>query len=563
MQEVITVSWQNYVKLAKQKIENSDVLSGITLLFTALKYIPSEQSYKIYQLLAQAYRQIEEYDSSNGFWYKYLAEAPKNLYSKAYDGLGDNYLASDDLFNSAYYYNLSCNDGKKQDESLSEDVLEKFFYKLKSPKEYYLAYPFNKADFSVLEHNAKNAFSSGDFNLALDIYLKIPPEKLSDYAIENVTLSCYALNKVDVAIDVCRKILKANTNNFSAICNLSSLYNSQDNQDKANYYYELAKSLFNDSVDQSFTIYDCAIEQKDGSLIRRCYKNITKEFPNETAIIFPYAIMLSNCGEYQEAYKQISYLRKLFPSDIEYKFFADYLNKLCATGQDDKGFLPFDYKKELPEKQILEYVKRIEDVYAQSILVGNVVLKKQDLNVFVWSILHGDPLFYKHSIFLLAFSGKPWAYKVLTDLLIDVKTIASAKSQIIYSLIVNGYNKDFFVVANKFFIKLKYVKIPFEDKPNGEIFLAGYASAVSKMVFWNINNTSKLCISANKVYKALKDRVNELKIIQQEVAVLSLSLCKFNKALNINNLCDFFGADIQRVTELFNIIEGAKNDKNS
>ena len=68
----------------------------------------------------------------------------------------------------------------------------------------------------------------------------------------------------------------------------------------------------------------------------------------------------------------------------------------------------------------------------------------------------------------------------------NIDVAPSVKRAIITMLILKGYRQKFNVIANDFFVTVKPRKLVCENKLDGDLFVAAYATCLSRMAFWNI-----------------------------------------------------------------------------
>ena len=558
--KIARVGAERYIDTAKNKMEKSDYLGALGFLYTALGI---ERSFVCYKLLAESYNALFEYETSNKFWYLYLDSCPKNQVATAYEGLSANFVAQNDLLHAGYYFNLLlAEDGTKLQSELGVEFAESYVQATDPKSQFYLAYPSEKANYKRLEDKAKSAYLTGDFQTAVATYKMIPPERLSNDAIENLSMCCYVMQDLQTAIDICRDIVKVKPNNLTALSNLCSIYNLKREREKAVYYYQLAKQNYTGSEEDNYKIVDCAIEQADDAFVVEILQKLTVDNPNQSSLLFPYGIALSNLGFFERAERCFSRICKLFPYDETYAFYAKYVQKINLTGKDEQQLLPFKYKKEIPPKLATEYKARIKELFSDLNKI-NTNKRNENLKVLKWGLTQESHVICNDSILALSSCGLPQARKILLDTLMDVEVSAEVKEKIVFSLILSGYRGKIHVVAGRFYVKLKGAKLPFDDKPNGTLFVQGYAFALSKLMFWNIDNVNRLVISANKVYNALNFDAEQMQLDQREVAAVIISVSDIQKITQHINVSAMLGVDADKIKNLIKLVKGDNNDKNN
>ena len=106
-------------------------------------------------------------------------------------------------------------------------------------KNYYLAYPYEKADFNHLLLKAEDALRVNEFNKCIEM-LSVIPETSKDYpnALITKSIAKYFLGDLEGAtVDIEKSI--SLDKKAVAICNAISMFHSTQNEEKVEYYLNL------------------------------------------------------------------------------------------------------------------------------------------------------------------------------------------------------------------------------------------------------------------------------------------------------------------------------------
>ncbi|MBR5900251.1 MAG: hypothetical protein IKZ38_02515, partial [Clostridia bacterium] len=405
---------------------------------------------------------------------------------------------------------------------------------------------------------ARKATITNDLNTAIKIYQSIPFDKISDKAIDDLTLTCSITKKLDVALEVCKNVIKVRPNDLTALCNICFIYNVKKDREKEAFYYGLAKSAFTESEDDCYAILDCAIEMRDNEFVILCVERVLKNKPDRAHLYYPYAIALANVGEYEKSYKYFNKLCKLFPYEDVYRYQANYILNVIREGYDKEGLLPFGYKQRLPKPIEEGYRQRVKELFDDLNKVNAPTKKAENQKILKWALYQEGIITTNNAVLILCTTSAKWAKQMLFEALTDYDLSGEVKEKIIYSLILSGYRGEFKVVAGGLYMAVKGGRIPFEDKPNGLLFVQGYAYALSKAVFFNVNDSKKLIKSANKVYEALYLDAKEINLEQREIAGLILRFANIKSVSNVAG--DVFDLDKERYGRLSALVLGEKDD---
>jgi tetratricopeptide (TPR) repeat protein len=120
------------------------------------------------------------------------------------------------------------------------DALSDFLQEITDVRSnYYIAYPYEKADFSNLLDECEEHFRSGDYELAVEKLSVIP--KTSKYyseALLQIALCKYFLDEEDDCVKTFDKLIKLYPTNVYALCNAISINNKIGNKTKVKNYRE-------------------------------------------------------------------------------------------------------------------------------------------------------------------------------------------------------------------------------------------------------------------------------------------------------------------------------------
>ncbi|MBP5466789.1 MAG: tetratricopeptide repeat protein, partial [Clostridia bacterium] len=239
-----------YKRLADDKADGGDLLGALGLYLTVLK--TDANDYRAIADVADCYTDMGLLELSNRYWFKYLTVCPKDKQGVAYEELAINFFYLDNLWASGYYFHLKMErDGFIAEEGLDEEII-KFFSSPEIRKDgYFIAYPYNLADYSGVAKSAKRALSAGEISAAVRQFGRIPAECRTSEISGDYATSLFLDNRDEEVIDVCKDSLSRHGENVNAYCNLSSLYSARGDKDKAQYYYERALAVRTDDKSEN------------------------------------------------------------------------------------------------------------------------------------------------------------------------------------------------------------------------------------------------------------------------------------------------------------------------
>ena len=303
MTKIIKAEYNNATleKLYNKYLNNGALDSALNILDKV--YDLNGESTEIYSSYANIYYKMGLYERAINYWYKFLSVAEDKELAKGYNGLGACYYKIDNKQLAGYYFNEQIN---TKDKSIYEynDVGADFFDELYDDKNnYYLAYPFDKADFTKTVNRSSDLIKIGEYDKALDVLSIIPKESrfYSDALIQSAL--CYYFNDDKEKSLLCiNEALKNNPTDLIALCNAISLYSDAGDKKSVKKLVEkLTKLPEGKDFDNLYKIFMVYCEVGEYLLAESVAKQILKKEPFNLNVLFLYGITEYNLGKYDVA----------------------------------------------------------------------------------------------------------------------------------------------------------------------------------------------------------------------------------------------------------------------
>lgn len=552
---------ERYRKLARQMLEQDKLYQALGFLFSALKIGETEE---LFADIANVYSEMGLLELSNKYWFYYLDRCPKEKASIAYEEIAINYFYMDNLLASGYYFHKKVStDGFISKENLDQEIID-FYSEVANPRNsYYVAYPFNRADFSKKIKEAKRNMALTDFRSAEKIFSAIPSQCLNEDACGDYALSLFLQKKDDKAIAVCKDSLEKHGKNLTAFCSLSTIYKAQGDSDKAEYYYKEALNCRTGDRLEDYKLAPVALENGDTKVACECLKTVIEDRPYDVDMKFFYALAQMNSGNYQQALKIFSEAYRTNPEDLVVKYFLEQAKALSQGDTSFEKYLPLKYHKELPKHTNAYYKRRIRDL-TEGVENGRKKFNTEEyLNLIKWGLEQDDLTLAQKCIYLAVNFGV-LGKEVLLKQLLSYLASERVKRAIVFWLIAIGHKQKFSIVANTIFVSVKPAKLVFEkDQENASLLISAYALAVSKLVFMGYQETHKIAFAANRIYGKVKRHINDIAPTVEVASALIVYLLNRPEFSDVKNLCAMFGIsqeDFQNTLYLYENFKGEKND---
>lgn len=527
-----------YKRLADEKADGGDLLGALGLYYTVYRW--NDKDFDAIADIADCYADMGLLELSNRFWFLYLIHAPLDKQSVAYEELAINFFYMDNLWASGYYFHLKMErDGFIAEEGLDEEIIKFFSSSAVKREEYYLAYPFDKADYSYIAKNAKRAFGAGDIRRAVKLYGKIPAECRTEEISGDYAAALFLEKDDEKMIEVCKDSLNRHGDNVNAYCNLSSLYQSKGDSDKAEYYYNLALASEKGEKSEFYKIATCAIERGDHLTAKRCMEVILDERPYDDVMNFFYALALSNLGEIEKGLKAMEKSLRLNPDDVFYRHYYSILKDVARKKKSADDYLPFVYAKALPRAEETAG-KRIINKMVSGKLQIPFAEAAETLEAALYS---DDRKTAKSAAFLLGTANSPKAKEIIYSALIDNEVDDEVKNSLVYLLVAGGEKDRINAVLGNYFASVKPKKVVFEKKDDGALYMSAYALVITKSLAFGVCDSAKIAFNMNTLYTDYAELIRFNGFGAETIAALCYLLCGFGTQDNVKNVCAAFGVD--------------------
>ena len=544
-----------YKRLADGKADGGDLLGALGLYLTVLK--TDGNNYKAIADVADCYTDMGLLELSNRYWFKYLTVCPKDKQGVAYEELGINFFYLDNLWASGYYFHLKMEkDGFIAEEGLDEEII-KFFSSPEVRKEgYFIAYPYNVADYSGVVKNAKRALSAGDAAMAARQFKRIPAECRTMDISGDYATSLFLIGRDEEVIDVCKDSLSRHGENVNAYCNLSSLYSARGDKDKAQYYYDQALKARTSDKSENYKIATCAIERGDHKTANACIAEILKERPYDDMMNFFYAVSFMNLGDYKSGVNAMTTALKISPEDAFYAYFFPLFKEIEKDNSKADLILPLPYAKALPVAEAKAAKREIAKY-----LTGKKSYAADDKTreTLKLSLYAEDVKTAKGAAFILCSAGAGKDRELLFSALLDMDISDEVKSSIVYLLVANGEKRRIDAVIGNYLASMKPRKTVFENKKDGEIYTSAYALAIAKSVAWGIDDTAKIAFNMNTLYTDYAELIRFNGFGAETIAAIAYLMCEFDRFRKVKDVCAAFGVDKTKIAEVEEFLEYIKN----
>ncbi len=546
MTKIIKAEYNNATleKLYNKYLNNGALDSALNILDKV--YDLNGESTEIYSSYANIYYKMGLYERAINYWYKYLSVAEDKELAKGYNGLGACHYKIDNKQLAGYYFNEQIN---TKDKSIYEynDVGADFFDELYDDKNnYYLAYPFDKADFTKTVNRSSELIKIGEYDKALDVLSIIPKESrfYSDALIQSAL--CYYFNDDKEKSLLCiNEALKNNPTDLIALCNAISLYSDAGDKKSVKKLVEkLTKLPEGKDFDNLYKIFMVYCEVGEYLLAESVAKQILKKEPFNLNVLFLYGITEYNLGKYDVA--ESVFLRcYLIVKSYVFKHYYKLSSKAKISKSKTRKKLVYTFDLTANDK------KEILTKLGQAILDdGASSVSKQTIDDFVSYSYEIHNYNVQSSVVSLLFKlNTEYCHKKLKEVLLNSNYFDRIKVGIIGYLVNCGFNGNLSVVYGNVFKKITLYKASFGEDGIG-CFNDAYSLLCAKISCLE-NDLYTVKITAEKMYNIAKENgfLNDI----LDVKALSATIYEFaniKPIISRRAYAKFFDANLKSIKKI-------------
>ncbi len=551
---------ERYFRLADQLREKEDYLGALSLLFSVLE---KENDYIAYRKIAEIYALMEQFEASNLFWFRHVFYAPKSQVASSFEELAVNYFYLDNLWASGYYFHKKLSiDGVISKQNIDPEIMDFFSGEELKKHAFRVVYPYDKADYSLEKNNAKRAIRIGAFKDSVKEIEKIPLACRDEETLNDQAVSLLMDDDLKSAEEVARYSIEKYGETVNAFCTLSTLFDMKKDYENADFYYQKALSIAKDEPEDWYRIVSTAIERKDHEKANECLYKILKERPNEYIMRFFYAISFINLGNYQSAYRELKTVYLYNPRDFIVEYYINFVKQLMEDRGENQRYLPLEYNKELPKKESAKWEKKIKDL-AKNLDTANSQIKGENgRKLLIFGMLFGKDLVMRSSVMLLSLLDAKTVKEISLTVLLNPEVPQEVKKLLLYALVLKGVKGKIGLVAGSYYCEINLKKLLCEKKKDSRFYILSYALCLSRMVFYGIDDFTKMVNATDMLYKDIGDLITSQDVNNEELAGLILMRSGYENFADAKTVCAIFDVKKEKLDKLMEIAidKRRKND---
>ncbi len=550
MAKLYTATYDNLTlnKLYLKKVQEGDYDGALSAIRRMQENGESKEV--LSSLYATTYYNMGMYHEAVESWFNYLSVCPKNKCVRAYNGLGASFFRLNDLNNAGYYFNLQVTSKSKQVYPY-DDVVKEFYQEVVDVKNaYYVAYPYESADFSKLIAKCYDLIKFNEYEKVIK-NLEIVPEKSKFYseALMQKAIAYFFLEDYETAVTCIETSVKTDDKNTTAICNAVSICKATKNKQKAEYYVEMLRNSMPINSEEARVKAVMVFEDfGDYKTAKQLALMQLKEKPYDVNTIYILAFLEYNLNNVESARNYFLNHFRLTKNYVS-KYYANFCAKKLAKLQSGKRLKKLEFMFDLPSEEKIAIYEKL------TALKNKKSFKITDEFLSVCEFCMGsaiNKLSYL-AVELLFRSNCQKSNEFLRNALLLTSTYDDVKKAIISCFLLDGYEGEMSVVFGGKFKKFNLDKVVFYGE-NGGVFQSAYAIMVSEVCAF-CEDFTRLKDAAYEVYGALVFNGKESEVEDEyALSALMFEVSKTIEDINKVELAKFFKTStkaIKKVRDLY------------
>ncbi len=525
--------------LAARKIDEHNLIDALKILNKNGEInFNDDRSYMLY---AEAYDDMDLYERSINYWFRYLDEAPEGDLADAYEGLAVCYMNIDNEHFAAYYYNKMLVETDDLTPETRREIINNFLRRQENPLKF--AYPPQLADYSAEMSRGVELMRGQQFDKAVEEFDKVAEGNPRYLSARNYIAMCRVIeDKCDEAEAECLSILSKKPDDVQALTTLAAV---KTEQKKAEEGRQIALKLVSLGATEPDDIYKIATVCCENKLHREAYGLFSKlggELAYDTTVLYFKAISAYNCGLYRQSYAAFEDLLAVNPDAVvaRYYYLRARENEKSGTAEQ------FGYFYRLPQNMRESSLELISAYYRLSKRAAARFARDVDiLECIKWCFDETENTEDNQLHLIAALCAVKGGFDdYVRGLLLNAFLSDGLKIAVLHDICARNEDNQFGVVICNIYKGVDIYALQI-GRSKRKHFIEAHSLLVSRFAILDEGYSARFCSAAEKVY----DDMSRAGCLALAASVKSLAAAIFTvsgvreSGVPTDDVCGFFDAD--------------------
>lgn len=537
--EAIDFSDERLLELAADMLDDHNLTGALKILNknAELNY-NDDRSFMLY---AEIFDDMELYERSINYWFRYLDEAPEGDLADAYEGLAVDFMNIDNEHFAAYYYNKLLIETDDLTPESRREIIDSFLRKEENPLKF--AYPPDIADYSAELSRGVEFMRSQQYDKAIEEFEKVAEGNPRYLSARNYIAMCNIIcDKAEEAETECLSILSKKPDDVQALTTLAAVKTEQKKADEGRELAYRLVSLNPANPDDIYKIATVCCENKLHAEAFTLFSKLAGDFSYDTTVLYFKAISAYNSGNYDACFAAFDDLLTIDPDAVVARYYMLRARENVDSGNEEE----FSYFYRLPQELRERSLEFLSSYYRLSARSAKRLAK--DVNVLEcikWAFDETENSDDNQLHYVAAMCAVKAGYDdFLRSLLLDAFISDSLKIAVLGSLCERNEDNQFGVVICNIYkcVDIYALNIGRAKRKN---FVSAYSVLVSRFGILDEDYSGRFCGAAERMYRAM----TKAGILAKSADLHALAAAIFTVSgvreadVPTGDVCSFFDAD--------------------
>lgn len=537
--EEIDFSDERLLAIAADMLDEHNLIGALKILNknAELNY-DDDRSFMLY---AEAFDDMELYERSINYWFRYLDEAQDGDLADAYEGLAVDFMNIDNEHFAAYYYNKLLIETDDLSPESRREIIDNFLRRQENPLKF--AYPPEIADYSAEVSRGVEYMRAQQYDKAVSEFEKVAEGNPRYLSARNYIAMCNIIcDKAEEAEKECLSILSKKPDDVQALTTLAAV---KTEQKKAEEGRELAYRLVKlnpTNPDDIYKIATVCCENKLHAEAFALFSKLEGEFSYDTTVLYFKAISAYNSRHYDESFASFDKLLTINPDAVVARYYMRRARENIDSGKEEE----FGYFYRLPQELRESSLEFLSSYYRLPKRSAKRLAK--DVNVLEcikWCFDETENSDDNQLHYVAAMCAVKAGYDdYLRGLLLDAFISDSLKIAVLHDICERNEDNQFGVVICNIYKCVDIYALNI-GRSKRKYFLSAYSVLVSRFGILDEDYSGRFCGAAERLYKNMAKKgllANSADLHALAAAMFTVSGVR-EADVPADNVCGFFDAD--------------------
>lgn len=505
------LSAETLLDIAEKKLDEKDHIGALRVLRKSVER--NGATVDEYEVFADIYDEMELFEMSADYWYKFLDACAEEEAVDAYEGLAACYYNMGNERQAAYYYNLMVEDKFVTPENNIE-MGELFSSAAKRP--FRVVYPPSEADYAQELEEGLRCLRGGDYAGADEKFASVPPaSKNYSGACNFLALSKLMQGKADEAEAVCLERLRQDEDNIPLLSTYAAVLTEQGRGAESRAVAKRLAAMSVSSVDDLYKIATVCCENK---LYEEAYEKfclLEKQVSYDLTLLYFKAVAAFKGGRVKESLAGFAKIIDIFPDAAVARYYFGEIRRYAEEGGDAPETM-FFYRLPLSEREARVKLLAALAEIPQSDL--RAFLADIDLTEYVeWCFDEADGMDIELMLLGMRVAVKAGMDDFVRDMLLESGRNDLVKVEGVRYLAERNRSFTAGVVISDFYRRISFDKLSVGRTKHAK-FLHAYALCFARFALLGDGSGEDYKAAAERIYGAL-ERASAMDAVSDEASL--------------------------------------------